>query len=120
MPGPATARIIGAPMSTSSAKSPWPRLAVVAVWAIAFALVEFNEGAYWAATMRVARADTGAATGVLNTGGNFGGILVGPVLGYLSGIGAWNGAFALGAIFCLVAAALWLLVDTDRRVIAAT
>ena len=27
-------------MSTSSAKNPWPRLAVVAVWAIAFALVE--------------------------------------------------------------------------------
>ena len=94
--------------------------AAVAGLTIAFALVEFNEGAYWAATMRVARADTGAATGVLNTGGNFGGILVGPVLGYLSGIGAWNGAFALGAIFCLVAAALWLLVDTDRRVIAAT
>ena len=90
--------------------------AAVAGLTAAFCLIEFNEGAYWAATMRVARADTAAATGVLNTGGNFGGILTGPILGYLSGVGAWSGAFALGTLFCLVAAVLWLLIDTDRRV----
>ncbi len=90
--------------------------AAVAGLTAAFCMIEFNEGAYWAATMRVARADTAAATGVLNTGGNFGGILTGPILGYLSGIGAWNGAFITGTLFCLTAAGLWLLVDTDRRV----
>jgi hypothetical protein len=38
--GPVLARIIDAPMSTASAKSPWVRLVIVAVWATAFALVE--------------------------------------------------------------------------------
>ena len=52
-----------------------------------FFAIELNEGAYWAATMRVARADTGAATGVLNTGGNFAGIVSAPIVGALSGAG---------------------------------
>ena len=57
---------------TISVTTPW---SAVAALAAAFAGVELNEGAYWAATMRVARADTGAAAGVLNTGGNAGGIV---------------------------------------------
>ena len=40
VPGSPRPRIIGAAMSTSSAKSLWVRLAIVAVWAVAFALVE--------------------------------------------------------------------------------
>ena len=40
MPRRSRPRIIAAKMGTSSDKSPWLRLAVVAVWAVAFALVE--------------------------------------------------------------------------------
>jgi ACS family glucarate transporter-like MFS transporter len=88
----------------------------IACFLLAYALVELNEGPYWAATMQVARADTMAATGVLNTGGNLGGVVCYPILGYLSGHGAWNAAFAIGAGFSIVAAALWLLVSTDQRI----
>ena len=79
--------------------------------AMAFAAVELNEGAYWAATMHVARADTGAAAGVLNTGGNAGGILCQPVVVLVTASGGWAGAFATGAALAIVAAVLWLLVD---------
>jgi sugar phosphate permease len=89
--------------------------AAVAGLTATFALIEFNEGAYWTATMRVARADTGAASGVLNTGGNLGGVLCGPALGYLTGAGAWSSAFGLGMLFCLAGALLWLVIDTERR-----
>ncbi len=88
--------------------------ASVAALAAAFGLVELNEGAYWAATMRLARADTGAATGVLNTGGNVGGLLSVPIVGYLSEAGSWNLAFATGTLFALLAAGLWLLIDATR------
>ncbi|MEI8298237.1 MAG: MFS transporter [Pseudomonadota bacterium] len=89
--------------------------AAVAALTIAFCAIEFNEGAYWAATMRVARADTAAATGVLNTGGNLGGVLTNIVMGVLVDAGAWNGAFVMGTIVSLIAAGLWLLIDPDRR-----
>ncbi len=95
---------------TVSVNAPW--LAVLGL-AGAFGAVEVNEGAYWAATMRIARADTGAATGVLNTGGNLGGIVCQPVVAALSSAGNWRLAFVTGAVLAIVAAALWLLVNID-------
>jgi MFS transporter, ACS family, glucarate transporter len=92
-----------------------PYAAVFALMATFF-MIELNEGAYWAATMRVARADTGAATGVLNTGGNFAGIVSAPIVAALSGAGHWNTAFVLGTVFAFLGAACWLLVDPDRKV----
>jgi ACS family glucarate transporter-like MFS transporter len=90
-----------------------PYAAVVAL-AAAFGAIEINEGAYWAATMHIARTDTGAATGVLNTGGNVGGIICQPVVAALSSMGLWNGAFASGSLFALVAAGTWLFINSDR------
>ncbi len=95
---------------TISVTMPWTAVLSLAA---AFASVEVNEGAYWAATMRVARADTGAAAGVLNTGGNAGGIVCQPVVALLSAAGGWETAFATGAVLAIIAAILWLWVDTD-------
>jgi MFS family permease len=64
--------------------------------------------------MRVAGADTAAATGVLNTGGNIGGIIVQPVVGALSGSGHWQAAFVSGAVFALLAALCWLRVNCEK------
>ena len=90
--------------------------AVVALVAVFFA-VEINEGAYWAATMSVARDDTAAATGVLNTGGNLGGIICQPVVAYLSGRGDWGEAFAVGSVFAILATIGWLFIRADRCVV---
>jgi ACS family glucarate transporter-like MFS transporter len=104
---------------TISVATPWG--AVVAL-AGAFASVELNEGAYWAATMRVARADTGAAAGVLNTGGNAGGIISQLLAAVLTSAGDWQAAFATGSVLAIIAAILWLFVDsepvTDSELIA--
>jgi MFS transporter, ACS family, glucarate transporter len=90
-----------------------PYMAVCAL-AIAFCAVEINEGGYWAATMRAAPTDSGAATGVLNTGGNVGGIVCQPIVAALSGAGLWSGAFVSASVFALAAAAAWLLVDPSH------
>jgi len=89
-------------------------IAAVAVLTGSFFATEMTEGPYWAATMRLARADTMAATGVLNTGGNLGGVIGIPIVAYLSGHQAWGTAFATGTVLALVAAVLWLLVDPAR------
>ena len=65
--------------------------------------------------MSAARADSMAATGVLNTGGNVGGVIGIPIVAYLSGHQNWNAAFATGTVFALVAAGAWLLVDPTRH-----
>jgi ACS family glucarate transporter-like MFS transporter len=86
----------------------------VAALVVTFGLVELNEGAYWATTMRVSRTDTAAAAGVLNTGGNVGGIVCQPIVAYLSASGAWNVAFITGTVFAVCAALLWLGIDPAR------
>jgi sugar phosphate permease len=75
--------------------------------------MEINEGPFWAATMSVARADTGAATGVLNTGGNIGGIICQPIAAALAATGAWTQVWLSGALFALLAVVLWLFVDAE-------
>lgn len=90
-----------------------PVLAVAAL-ASSFFATEITEASYWAAAMRSARADTMAATGVMNTGGNLGGVIGIPIVAYLSGHQAWNVAFAIGLVFALLAAGLWFFVDPTR------
>ncbi len=99
--------------------APGPLLAVAALTCSFFA-TEMTEGPYWAATMRSARADTMAATGVLNTGANLGGVVGIPLVAYLSGHHAWNAAFVTGLAFALVAAGLWFFIDPTSGVPNAT
>jgi ACS family glucarate transporter-like MFS transporter len=87
----------------------------VAALCVCFALIELTEGPYWAAVMHVARADTMAATGFLNTGGNMGGIIATPVIAYLSGRQAWGPAFLIGAACAVASGLLWLPVDPTRH-----
>jgi len=89
--------------------------AAVAALALAFGVVELCEGPYWAGTMFVARADTMSATGVLNTGGNLGGLIGIPIVAKLSELGLWNVAFTIGAVSAVVGAIAWLGIDADER-----
>jgi MFS transporter, ACS family, glucarate transporter len=86
----------------------------VAALALCYAAVELNEGPYWAAIMHIGRADTMSAAGILNTGGNLGGLICTPIVAYLSEHHEWTLAFLIGTAFAAVSAALWLLVDPSR------
>ena len=88
--------------------------AAVAALAACFGCAQMTEAPFWAATFWVARERASAATGVLNSGGNIGGIIGTPIVGYLVAAHNWNAAFATGVGFALASAALWLLIDADR------
>jgi ACS family glucarate transporter-like MFS transporter len=88
----------------------------VALLALCFGIVELTEGSYWAAAMTIGRSNTMAVGGVMNTGGNLGGIVGIPIVAYLSGHGAWNMAFLVGTGFALASAAAWLFIDASHCV----
>jgi ACS family glucarate transporter-like MFS transporter len=83
----------------------------VAALCLAFGCCELMEGPYWSVTMRLAPDDSMAATAVLNTGGNLGGVLATPAIAALSANHQWHAIFALGASASLAAAVLWFWVD---------
>jgi ACS family glucarate transporter-like MFS transporter len=92
-----------------------PYLAV-AVLAVCFGCVELTEGAFWAGAMTVGRGDTMAVSGFMNTGGNLGGIIGIPIVGYLSGRHMWHGAFFIGAGCAIISAVAWLGIEAGHRV----
>jgi ACS family glucarate transporter-like MFS transporter len=91
-----------------------PYVAVAAL-TVTFFMVEITEGAFGAAIMRVARADIATAWGIENTGGNVGGMITQPLVGFLTNGGIWGGAFVTGTVFALVGAGLWFFIDSERR-----
>ena len=92
-----------------------PYLAVAAL-AVCYGAVELTEASYWGSAMTIGGADTMAVTGVMNTGGNLGGIIGIPVVAYLSGSHQWNQAFFIGAAFAIVSALAWLGIASDKPV----
>ena len=64
--------------------------------------------------MRLAPNDSMAATAVLNTGGNLGGVIGTPIIAALSasqGGWAWS---VTGAVTSVIAALLWLTIEPGR------
>lgn len=90
-----------------------PYLAV-AFLSICFAFTQFTEAIYWAGATFVAGRHTAAATGVMNTGGNLGGVISTPLIPVLVAWLGWIPALATGSVFALVSAALWLWIRVDR------
>ena len=83
----------------------------VAALCLAFGCCEITEGPFWSVTMRLAPSDSMAATAVLNTGGNLGGVVATPAIAALSANHQWHAVFAIGALASLAAAGLWFWVD---------
>src|SRR5688572_7991067 len=82
---------------------------------LGFGSVELNEGNYWGVAMRLAPNDSMAATAVLNTGGNLGGVIGTPVIAGVSAVQVgWGIVFATGIVTSVVAALLWLTIDPGR------
>ena len=93
-------------------------------WAIGalaacFGCVELSEGSFWAASMTVGRSNTMIVGGLMNTGGNLGGIIGIPIVAALTGHGDWNLAFLIGACCAFASAAAWLFIDASQSVSAA-
>ncbi|HXH28103.1 MAG TPA: hypothetical protein VNL37_03595, partial [Candidatus Polarisedimenticolia bacterium] len=94
-----------------------PRVAVL-ILSICFGCTQLTEGSYWAGMSLVAGRHTSPATGILNTGGNLGGVISTPIIPVLVERIGWGPSLATGTLFALAGAALWLLVEVDRPLAA--
>jgi len=104
--------ILSAPLLVAGTLATSPTLSV-ALLSLSFGCVQFADGTYWAATMRIAGPQSQTATGMLNTGGNIAGGVGAVLVPVLAGAFGWTIAVASGAIFALLAAALWLGIRPD-------
>jgi MFS transporter, ACS family, glucarate transporter len=87
----------------------------VALMSLCFASTQFTEAAFWEAQTFIAPAHAGSGTGIMNTGANVAGIIVGPLVPWLAVNQGWGWAPTLAgaAGFALLSAGLWLFVRAD-------
>jgi ACS family glucarate transporter-like MFS transporter len=84
----------------------------------AFACVQISEAPFWVATMAVSGQHASVGTGILNTGANIPGIIGGMMVPVTAGLFGWPTAMALGSVFAVTSALLWLLIRADEPLIA--
>jgi ACS family glucarate transporter-like MFS transporter len=88
----------------------------IALLSLCFAGNQFTDGAYWQGTTSVSGRYAAAGCGVLNTGGNFAGILATPMVPLLKDEFGWFAALASGSVFAVIGALLWLFIRADRTI----
>ena len=77
---------------------------------------QFTDAAYWAAATFVGGRQSAAACGVMNTGGNVVGGLVGVMVPLIARTLGWPVALATASAFAAVGAVLWIWIRADRQI----
>ena len=90
--------------------------AYVAAGLLAFCtgLVMGVEGPYWASANQMSRGNVGLAGGLLNAGGNLGGLLSPALTPVIAAHFGWVHALDIAAVIALVAATSWLWVRPSK------
>jgi len=88
----------------------------VVLLSLCFAATQFAEGAFWQAQTYVANGHAAPAGGILNTGANLAGVVVGPLVPWLALAQGWGWVAALstGVFFAALSAMLWLFIRADK------
>jgi ACS family glucarate transporter-like MFS transporter len=84
----------------------------VGLFAVCEALVMAMEGVFWASMIEIAREHSGSGGGILNMGGNLGG-LFSPITPVIAGQVGWVAALDVGAGIGIVAGLLWLCISPN-------
>jgi MFS family permease len=89
---------------------------IVVCFSLALGAVGATEGPFWMTAVELGSGRGGTAAGILNTGGNAGGLLAPVVTPWVAKRFGWPLAISLASAVCLIGAMLWLWIDPRERV----
>ena len=87
-----------------------------AILALCTALLLGVEGPYWASANQIGERKTGFTGGLLNTGGNLGGVISPTLTPFIAQHFGWVHALDFTGLVALGAAALWLWISVSRKI----
>jgi ACS family glucarate transporter-like MFS transporter len=80
------------------------------------AAVGTAEGSFWATAVEVGGQRGGSAAGIMNTGGNVGGLLAPILTPFVSKQFGWPWGIGLGSIVCILGVVLWFWINPRERI----
>ncbi len=101
--------LIGGTMSSRPA-------AAAILMSLALGFASCSEGPFWASAIDIGGAYVGAAGGILNTGGNFGGFLAPVVTPWIASFGGWSWGLYFGSLIALLGVLAWFFIDPTKPV----
>lgn len=90
--------------------------ATIALLALALGFCTMAEGPFWATAIDIGRENAGASGGIMNTGGNIGGMLAPIVTPLIAQRFGWAAGLYFASFMVLIGVVTWLWVDPERRV----
>ena len=88
----------------------------VALLSLALGFATCSEGPFWAVAIEISGEHVGAACGILNTGGNLGGMLAPVLTPMIAAHFGWAGGLYFGSFMVLIGMLTWLLVDPSKKI----
>ena len=82
--------------------------------ALALGLAAATDASFWAAAIEVGGSQSGAAGGILNTGGNLGGLIAPALTPWIAARYGWSESLYFGCFIVLVGAALWFIINPEK------
>jgi MFS family permease len=110
---------IGMPLSALlliAGASGWGTAVTVTLLSLAFGFSASAEGPFWATAINIGGRHSGAACGIMNTGGNTGGMLAPVLTPLLAHRFGWAGGLYFGSLVVLVGVVGWFFIDADACV----
>jgi len=74
-----------------------------------------GQSSYWSVTAGIAGRSAGSVSGVMNMGGQFGGVVTASLTPLIQAHYGWTASFLVAAVLVLVGSLAWLLVDPERQ-----
>ena len=93
--------------------------ATVAFLSLAMGFASSAEGPFWAVAIEISGEHVGAACGILNTGGNLGGMLAPVLTPLIATRFGWTGGLYFGSLMVFIGMLTWLAVDPGRKIASA-
>jgi len=88
----------------------------VALLSLALGFATCSEGPFWAVAIEISGEHVGPACGILNTGGNLGGMLAPVLTPLIAAHFGWAGGLYFGSLMVLIGMLTWLLVDPSKKI----
>ena len=91
----------------------WPTFATVTLLALAFGLCASAEGPFWATAVDLGGPRAGSAGGMMNTGGNAGGLLAPILTPWIARYFGWDAGLYMGSLVVLCGVGAWFFIDAS-------
>ena len=89
--------------------------ATVALLSLAVGCCMATEGAFWSTSMHMGGKQVGATCGIVNCGGNVGGMLAPIMTPLIAQRFGWTGALSFASFVVLLGMLAWLVIDPTHR-----